>query len=110
MKYLALAALVVSGYTAAQVPNSIYEAERRASYIMHNDGVIRYIPKDYEVVVQPKGFNTAPFAYPKNLLGTLNNRWPLLDTLCKRFPQLSTGGPVQETPAACEQPNYVIRK
>lgn len=108
MKYLALVALVVSGYTVAQVPE--WPDEREAAYVAYNDGAIRYIPKDYEVVIQPKGWNTAPFAYPKNLLGVRDNRWPLLDHFCKSYPQFSTGGHVEDTPAACEQPNYVIRK
>jgi len=103
-------ALVLSPLVAfGQVPDSIYEVERAAAYVVHNDGMVLYIPSTHEVVIQPKGgWNTAPLNWVNNPLGIHNNRWPLLDYLCK--PQLSTGGPVGDSAKECNFPNYVVRK
>ena len=107
MKNLALVLLVLASSSMAQVPDSITEVERAAAYIVYNDGMIRYIPNSHEVVIQPKGWNTAPFSW-ENMLGIKENRWPFLDYLCK--PQLSTGGPVPARPSICSVPRYVVRK
>ena len=105
MKALILAALLVAAPTFAQVPG-----EDEIAYITSNKGEIIYVPESHTVIMQPKGFNTAPFSYPDNMAGVYKNRWPLLDAICKHLEnQFSTGETVPYPPAVCYEDNRVKR-
>ena len=103
---LVFAIMLVAAPLSAQVPN--WPNDGVARYIVHADGYILYVPDTHEVVVQPKGANTAPFSWD-NYLGIKDNKWPLLEAICSTFPRYSAGGPVEDTPEVCKGLGPVVR-
>lgn len=99
-----LAAFAASAH--AQVP----DWPERALYVAYDSGDIVYVPTTHQVVIQPKGWNTAPFVWLTNPLGVADNRWPFLDAICDYIEQpVASPGPDLPHQPVCDFPNYVIK-
>ena len=103
----ALFFILLVPFSHAQVP----DWPEYARYVVYDSGDIVYVPATHEVIIQPKGeWNTAPFAYPGNIFGVEQNRWPFLDALCKYFEQPVVGPtPTPGPQPVCQEPNYVVK-
>ncbi len=112
MKYLLVLLLSLSPLALGQVPDTIWDSQLGASYVVYNDGLVRYVPDTHEVVIQPKGgWNTAPFTWTENPLGVYGNTWPFFDALCVHLgDRVGAGETVPYPPKACNEPRYVVRK
>ena len=68
--------------------------------IYYNDGSTLYTPEGWEIVLQPKGFNTAPFTW-EYMPGMHKGDWPFLKYFCGDK-NVAVVQPAPDKPAVCD--------